>query len=645
MRLVLPDNEQILPRPLRIFLEQEEATPLLGFPVMQSVGLRALQPALEVFFQAEAKFQITVLRGAQADRRFTEEAWEGYRGILEEVTENAVRSSFGRRLASVFWLYHSTAIARLLKELPRSLLRQDLQVARAHGDAIKYRIFNRYLDRVLALTFDVVHRIAEEAEEDEKDLFPTLLTRMRDNVLILTENHISADLAELDSYFRGYLRIDGKDFRERLERLEAWSAERLTTDAVLRSTATTLARWRRGDPPRQLFKQPGWVQLLSQSPSYDTRELFDAEQVKVWENLLLKLKEFEILAGFRRLVTPVSEEDGRMVCQAPQLRGGGRIARTLVLSSSTRPIDFNTTWVIDPLVRRFGLIYDITDFSAIVSVLGRAGTQDQDSSYRSIFRFQRRVNQMARAHRLQLEKYLGDGALYSGRHTYLLLSMAVQLQRYYRRALEESFPFDRGMRIALNYGEYRLLPIEEGEAGSSRRYEFFGHGIVELSRLATGKSSREVEDVKNLLVGLGYSGPEVDRFFAPLEHQNVDLIDRREEDRQFFCYIDRSGALINEGIAATERFMKEVDRSGVARTLYAAREGARRYLAFSLPSGAESIWIGVRKLGLASLKGLDRAPVYEVIDGSIWGQDELTEIVPGGLMYNLDGLAGPETTQ
>ena len=236
--------------------------------------------------------------------------------------------------------------------------------------------------------------------------------------------------------------------------------------------------------------------------------------------------------------------------------------RTVVLSPSTRPMDFKTTWVIDPLVRRCGLIYDITDFSAIVSYLGRSGSEDQDASYRSIFRFQRWVNQNAGSHRLQLEKYLGDGALYSGRHPSRLLKVAVELQRYYERALDEGFPFNRGMRIALNYGEYRLLPIEEGGAGTIRRYEFFGHGIVELTRLVTGKTMREIDEIKNLLVGLGYSPGEVEGFFAPALRQNVDLVDKEEETRRFFCYINRNGTLVNEGILATQQFISQLEREG-----------------------------------------------------------------------------------
>ena len=300
--------------------------------------------------------------------------------------------------------------------------------------------------------------------------------------------------------------------------------------------------------------------MVSNRSDFEPGDLLPPELVETWESLLAKLKEFEILLSLRRTILPARERLGTLSCQAPHIPGSGIATRAVVLSKSTRPMDFMTTWVVDPLVRRCGLIYDITDFSAIVSYLGRSGSDDQDSSYRSVFRFQRWVNQVARSLRLQLEKYLGDGALYSGRHPSRLLRLALELQRYYERALREGFPFDRGMRIALNYGEYRLLPIEEGGFGTARRYEFFGHGIVELTRLATGKSMREIDEIKNLLIGLGYPASEVETFFAPALRQNVDLVDKAEESRRFYSYINPNGTLVNEGIVATQQFISEIER-------------------------------------------------------------------------------------
>jgi len=218
--------------------------------------------------------------------------------------------------------------------------------------------------------------------------------------------------------------------------------------------------------------------------------------------------------------------------------------------------------------------------------------------------------------------------------------MAIELQRYYKRALREGFPFDRGMRIALNYGEYRLLPIEEGSFGGTRRYEFFGHGIVELSRLASGKTMREIQEIKHLLIGQGYESSAVEEFFAPAARKNIDLVDKDEEERRFYCYINQNGALINEGIVATRELLSQLDRSEQVETLFQGQDGSRSYFAFRLGRGAEELWFGVRKLGLANLKGLEQMPIYEVVDGAMWQDQELEEASSNLLLNCLDRDAG-----
>ena len=184
-------------------------------------------------------------------------------------------------------------------------------------------------------------------------------------------------------------------------------------------------------------------------------------------------------------------------------------------------------WVVDPLVARFGLIYDISDFTETVSLLRRSGALEQDRSFRMMFRFQRKVNRLAFQHKAKLEKYLGDGAFYSSRDAHHLLVLAMHIQRAYREALAKGFPFSNGLRIALNHGQYRLLPIQIGgkEEGGDR-YEFFGHGVVELTRLTSGKASREIDEIKTLLITLGYPEPVVNRFFAPMTRQNLDVVEQ-----------------------------------------------------------------------------------------------------------------------
>jgi hypothetical protein len=637
---VLPDAAEVLPRPQRIFLEDELATPLVGFPVLEGEATEAFRAALEGWVEAECRVQVAVLSGRPVDVKARDGAWAAYTALLGRVTENATRSSFGRRYPSILWLYHSSAVAFCFRRLPARVRQLDAAVGREHADRLKYSIFQRFLDRVLSLSYEVVHRVAEEAEEAETDLFPDILARMRDNVLILTEEHVGSELTELNAYFEGYVGVDAADFRRRYCALRDWLPERVEAGPELRGAAEDLLGHRAGAPAVDLLREPGWVRFVSRLPDYDPERLLAPAQVLLWESLLLKLKEFELLAALRRLVVPARREGERLVGRAAAFRGGF-VSREVALSPSTRPIELATPWIVDPEVRRFGLVYDIAEFSSTVSTLRYAGQEEEDRSYRAIFMFQRRVNRMADFHRLKLEKYLGDGALYSGRHARRILAAAIHLQRAYRQARNDRFPFDRGMRIALNFATYRLLPVEEGLAEENRRYEFFGRGIVELSRLVTGKSIHAVEEMKTLLLTHGYERGDVDTFFAPMVERRAGVVDEAEQDRDFYAYISRSGRLVNEGIVATRPFVEEL--AGAEEALPVARvvDGVRQWIGFQIEEGSGSLAIGLRPLGRAQLKGLGALEVYEVMDGGAWKAGQATPLQSVGLLEALATLDAP----
>lgn len=610
VRRLFPDHARTLLMPRAIFLEDESATPIHGFPVLASDGMTALREALRQYVLAEEAVQLAALRREAHDVKAYGAAWERYRALLARAVENATISSYGRQYPAIFWLQHSLEVSRLLKETPKRLLRQDTELGRRHGDAVKYRIFDRFLDRVLSTTYDLVQKVAGDTEEVEEELFPRLLNRMRDNVLIFTEDYIGRDLGELGSYFNGSLRIDGRDLRQRLDELARWHADRLATDPELRSVVSHLLRADPGTDARDLLIRPGYVTFLATSKGYNPSRLLLPPLVQVWESLLIKLKEFELLHGLRRTILPVEERDGVFVCRdVPGYRGEVR------LSNATRPMDFLEPWVVDPRVERFGMVYDISDFSQTLSVLHRAGNEKQDEAFRTMFRFQRRINRLALAHRTKMEKYLGDGAFFSAREAGRLLVCSLHIQRYYVQAVREGLPFDRGMRIALNYGAYRLIPMgglpDEGE-----RYEFFGPGLVELSRLTTGKATQEVDEVKMTLISQGYPEAVVHRFFAPLAGKNVDVVDKREESRQFYAYINQNGTLHNNGMVATHPFMTRLETELGSRPLRRGADGDRRYVVLGLEDGGETLLFGIRKLGMAQMKGLEKLPVYEIVDGA-----------------------------
>src|SRR6185295_14063670 len=395
VRRLVPDLERELPIPRPIFLEDESATPLQGFPVLLSAGLCELRQALGGCIAAEEAVQVAGLRREAHDVNAYTQGWDRYAGLLSKAIENATISSYGRQYPAIFWLQHSLDVARLLKDVPRRIVRRDSELGRRHGAAVKYRILDRYVDRVLVISYDLVQGMAGATEEAEEELFPRLLNRMRDNVLLFTEDHIGHDLAELGSYFAGSLGIDGRDLRRRFEELSRWHFQQIAVNPVLRALATHLLRSDpRNDPrhnARDLLRRPGYVAYLSSLPEYDPGSLLSPPLVQVWESLLLKLKEFELVHGLRRLIVLIELRDGCMVGRelAP---GRGAPGAELRLSSATRPLDFAAPWVVDPRVERYGMIYDISDFSQTLSMLHRASNDSQDNAFLAMFRLQRRIN-------------------------------------------------------------------------------------------------------------------------------------------------------------------------------------------------------------------------------------------------------------
>ena len=627
IRRIIPAAEERLPAPQRIFLEDESAAPLLGFPTMKTRALSALEGALVEYLEAEEASQFAACVREGFDIKSHGARWERYRKLFVKVLKNAISSSFGARYPDIFWLQHSQAVAGYLRGIPKRVLRKDLSVGREFGDAIKYRTFNRWMDRVMEVTHGVSRQLAAEYGDEEEALFPRLLKLMRDNVLIFTEEHVSPDLSELSSYFHGCLKIDGRDLRQRLAALEDWHEQNLRSDPVVQSVVQNVLGCDLDTPFNQMINRPGYLGYLSSHVTYSSSRFPTQGQIMLWEELLVRLKEFEILQAQRRMIVPVEADDeGFFSRQGGTNSTWAGEVPVLRLSVATRPIDFTSSWVVDPLVRRFGLIYDISNFSATLSMLGRVEKAAIENAFRATFNFQRKINRLADSLNLRLEKYLGDGAFYSGRRPHNLIVVAIHLQRLYTRALKEGFPFDRGLRIAINYGEYRLLPLEAGTDVEATRYEYFGHGLVELARMTTGKTTQQIDELMTYLIGNGYPERTVVRFFEPMLRKSADLVNKEEEARPFFAYINANGALVNEGIVATEPFLS---RLGQLDRLYYGKDGKRGYIVIPLAEETgDDLFVGIRKLGLAEFKGLERMPVYEIIDGKAWADPEELQKIP-----------------
>ncbi len=637
IRRVIPRASSVLPEPQAIFPQVETATPLQGFPILLSPQLAALEKALGSYLDAECEVQFGHHMRLGFDTRVYAQKWEQYRSRLSSALQNVTLARHGGNYAAVFWLYHSLEVTRRLRLIPQHLRRQDLTLGRDHGDEVKYKVFFKWIDKVVTTAYDTAHSMAAELDEDEDALFPPILSLMRDNVLIFTEDYIGPDLSQLSSYFSGCLQIDGRDLRKRLSALEAWHQKSIGRDKVLRAAVDHLLDGDIRSEARRLLCRPGYVSFLSSHTTYSASQFLPADKIQVWESLLGKIKEFEILHALRKLVVPLELESGTLVSRELS----GKTSKTsksptFAASAATRPIDFTATWIVDPVVERFGLVYDITDFSATISMLGRVEKMAIEDAFRMTSIFQRKINKLASSLDLRIEKYLGDGAFYSGRHARRMLVVAIHLQRLYPEFINQGFPFKSGLRIAMNYGEYRLMPLEGAPAGGSSRYEFFGHGLVELSRLSTGKKTQELEELKTYLISQGYPESAVNKFFSPLMKTNKELVSKIEESRKFYAYVNQNSALINEGIVATEPFVSRLDDFD---EVHFATDQGRGYIVVDCEEEVGGrVRVGIRKLGIGKFKGLEPMPVYEIVDGSMWEDQHLKTIPPQKLLGALERL-------
>jgi hypothetical protein len=135
-----------------------------------------------------------------------------------------------------------------------------------------------------------------------------------------------------------------------------------------------------------------------------------------------------------------------------------------------------------------------------------------------------------------------------------------------------------------------------------------------------------------MLLAMGYPEQAVHRFFAPL--QRADRAGR-DEGRPFHAWLDKNGHLVNEGIVATEAFLAALEREVGTRPLAHAAEGGRGYVLLTLDDTGGPLAVGLRRLGVASLKGLDRAMLYEVVDAALLDADPVP-VAAGGLGEALD---------
>ena len=590
--------DQLLPKPYRIFFHDEAETPAVGFPVRNSPAVAELHARLDRWVSEELACQAD----RSAPREKAHQALTAYSSTLSRLAENAMLSNMLADYHGIFWLAHSQELAKQFSTIPRRLGALDTQLARTSGDAIKYRVYARWSSEVREAMTRLCTRLAPtlEGEQDRAMAFVRLLL---DNVLILTEEFVGPDLREIRSFISGYLQRDVNPIKDSVERLRKLSAQLVSSDPAFRGAVSLFGVEGTGGIPIALVLDRRFQEYVLRHPSAEG--LLSRDERDQLAILSRRLSEFSILYQLRRgIVWMTSHADG-MITSSDR--------RGTVYSRATRPIDFGRPGVVDPMVWRFGLMYDLAAFAETLGELARGGAKEEMASYRQMVQFQRRMESIAERHRLQFEKFLGDGAFYTTRRAIRLIRAGIEIQRLYAEMRAGGFPFNRGIRIAMNYGYYRLLPMKGSGLQTDRSMEFYGPGIVELSRLTTGKATKEIEELQSFLVVHGYEPDHVQKFFAPLA-QGVDTVDHAMHAREFYAYVNANGHLVNEGIVASSSLLSELSNELQQDQVPLTRVQTVWGNCVAFPSGLPATpLIAARILGTVSLKGLGKIEIGEIL--------------------------------
>ena len=611
----------ILPQPYKIELADEAQAPILGFPLAESPVMKELENKFDRWLTDEIVWLVTRNTDAKEKSAAT---FTSYLNQLMRVADNAMTSNLLADYHAVFWLAHSFDLAKHFSSIPRRVSAVDVATGRNQGDVLKYRIYSKWATD----TRDQMTQLAAKAasildgEEQQALQFFRLL---QDDVLILTEEFVGPDLRELRSFITGYLRRDFQGFRDAFERLRTNAQDLLQRDRTLKAAIPLFLPNHDNGITVALLLDPGFQSFLFVHPVI--QNVVTREEREQFQLIGRRVREFAVLNQLRRgVVWMTSTAEGDVV--SADRRNVTKYSRT------TRPLDFGRTGVVDPMIHRFGLIYDISKFTETLGNIRKGGGKEEIKSYRQMLLFQRKLETIAHRHLLQFEKFLGDGAFYTTRRALRLVRAAVEIQLFYSEMKRKGFAFNKGLRIAINYGYYRLLPMKASSAGSERITEFYGPGIVELSRLTTGKANKEIEEISEFLVAIGYDAAKVQQFFAPLA-RGVDVINHTEHAREYYAYLNSNGHLVNEGIVGSRDLLSELsaELGNEAQVLYKVRAPWATYIGFA-PAVPGLEYVGVRLLGMVSLKGLDNIEVGEIVPFAP-GEVEATPIESGDSLMTV----------
>jgi hypothetical protein len=601
-RALFGEAAAVVPAPYWLYSEAEQRPLVLGFPLRVSTTWEGFGRELTHLLEAEAAYRRALTLREEINKAPLVEHRRHLAARIAEILENAYLHDYGQRLPEIFLLVLTREVAERLRPVVRALATNTPEISARAVDEIRYAIAQRMADVALRARTHALDRLrrteASPAPADSR-AFADLV---RNDLMPFAEIRFGAELKELHAFIQGHLHLDAARFqglvKSATQQIQGLRALDPSFDRVLASIDPDA---RRIAPDRLLFS-PSILDLLDIWPHPKTPRL-SADMRQLLADLAQRCKRFEVLSVLRDRIFPVSEGGSRTVTQVH-----GQVVQ---LSSSTRPFDFTAPGVLSSVVRRYGLLYDLVEFTQLLEELRRRGRGPEEQGLRLLVRFLGKVDEIRARHRLRFEKFMGDGAFYSARSARGTFLAAAELRLLYERIRKQGFPFDRGLRIAVNVGSYHLLPMS-APAGNRSHFEFFGHGLVELARLTTGKTTHDVEDIADFLIASGYDLHKVLQFLEPVRHATrfAEYI----KERPYAAFIAENGELVNLGSVVTESFLRDLEEEWGDQPVMKADDLGTRWLLLGTDSRSpDAPWVGLRSLGTARLKGLDPTPLAEVV--------------------------------
>ncbi len=591
-----------LPHPYWLYGDDEARPVALGFPLRVSRDWESFIRQLSRLVSSEAAYRLALLRAEPFDKAGLVEQRRAVAEGFSQALENALTHDHGQRLPELLWLVVTRETALAISNAMRDTTPGVAQDRREEAEIIRLTIAERLSEIFRRAEVDAAGRLERHDIRPSTAVAPSVAEVLRRDLLPWAFDELGDSLLGLAFYVERSLRLSRPQFTRLVTEVAPRVERLLARDGNFRLALSLHEKDLESLSAQRLLLHPGVLSLLPDWQNAEAPALI-AQELQILQKLGGMLTRFEVVAALRRAIFPVIVQDQQVITRLG--------TQFVTLSTGTRPLDFTHPGVTDSAVLRYGLLYDLADFTHQLEELRRRGRQWEQQGLLLMTRFLQQVEEIRARHRLKFEKFLGDGAFYSARSARPVLLAAAELRILYERLRRQGFPFDRGLRLAANVGTYHLVPMAAGKAARPH-FEFFGHALVELVRLTTGKTTKEVDDITDFLISAGYDINRVLEFLEPVRHET--RLPEHARERPYAAFLAENGELANLGGVVTEAFLHDLDSElGGAPQRRMEAYGLRWLLLPFDPARPEKPWIGLRLLGSARLKGIDPGPLAEMV--------------------------------